>query len=89
MILDNLRVHHSNKVKAWLAEHADEIEVFDLPAYSPERNPDEDLNGDLKRPVHSEIPARSKAKMRRKTTSRLRSIQKRPAHGGPTSTTNS
>lgn len=80
VILDNLRVHHSKAVKAWLAEHGDAIEVFYLPAYSPERNPDEYLNGDLKRSVHGEIPARSEAEMRRKTTSRLRSIQKRPAH---------
>lgn len=27
LILDNLRVHHARKVKAWLAEHEDEIEV--------------------------------------------------------------
>jgi hypothetical protein len=28
LILDNLRVHHSKPVKAWLAEHTHEIEVF-------------------------------------------------------------
>ncbi|KDP88142.1 endonuclease DDE [Cupriavidus sp. SK-3] len=28
LILDNLRVHHSKPVKAWLAEHKHEIEVF-------------------------------------------------------------
>jgi transposase len=28
LILDNLRVHHSKPVKAWLAEHKDQIEVF-------------------------------------------------------------
>ena len=39
LILDNLRVHHSKPVKAWLAEHIDEIEVFYLPSYSPELNP--------------------------------------------------
>lgn len=80
VILDNLRVHHSKAVKAWLADNAEAIEVFYLPAYSPERNPDEYLNGDLKRSVHGEIPARTEAEMQRKTTSRLRSIQKRPAH---------
>ena len=35
LILDNLRVHHARKVKAWLAEHKAEIEVFYLPSYSP------------------------------------------------------
>ena len=28
LILDNLRMHHAKQVKAWLAEHADAIEVF-------------------------------------------------------------
>jgi transposase len=39
LILDNLRVHHAKQVKAWLAEHAQAIEVFYLPSYSPELNP--------------------------------------------------
>lgn len=41
LILDKLRVHHAKQVKAWLAEHVDAIEVFYLPSYSPELNPDE------------------------------------------------
>ena len=28
LILDSLRVHHAKPVKAWLAEHADAIEIF-------------------------------------------------------------
>ena len=56
LILDNLRVHHAKVFKAWLAEHEDEIEVFYLPSYSPELNPDEYLNCDLKAGVHSGKP---------------------------------
>lgn len=41
VILDNLRVHHSQKVTAWVANHNDAIEVFYRPSYSPERHPDE------------------------------------------------
>lgn len=48
LILDNLRVHHAKKVKAWVEEHADQIELHYLPAYSPDLNPDEYLNNDLK-----------------------------------------
>jgi transposase len=44
LILDNLRVHHSKPVKAWLEKHKEKIEVFYLPSYSPELNPDERLN---------------------------------------------
>lgn len=48
LILDNLRTHHSKKVKEWVEENKDRIEVFYLPSYSPEKNPDEYLNCDLK-----------------------------------------
>lgn len=48
MILDKLRVHHSKPVKAWVAERQDKIELFYLPSYSPELNPEERLNADLK-----------------------------------------
>lgn len=41
LILENLRVHHSRPVKAWLAEHKREIGVFHLPSYSPELDPNE------------------------------------------------
>lgn len=78
LILDNLRVHHARKVKAWLAEHEDEIEVFYLPAYSPELNPDEYLNCDLKAGVHSGQPARNKKELKSKAMSHLRKLQKLP-----------
>jgi len=47
LILDNLKVHHSHLVRDWLKDHKTEIEVFFLPSYSPELNPDEYLNCDL------------------------------------------
>ena len=43
LILDNLRVHRSRVVKAWLEENKAKIEVFYLPSYSPQLNPDERL----------------------------------------------
>ena len=47
-MFDNLRVHHGKLVKAWLAEKRERIEVFYLPSYSPQVNPDKRLNADLK-----------------------------------------
>lgn len=79
LILDNLRVHHAKVVKAWLAEHQNEIEVFYLPAYSPELNPDEYLNCDLKAGVHGGTPARDKNQLKAKAMAHLRKIQKLPA----------
>jgi transposase len=36
LIVDNLKVHHSDIVRDWLKEHEGEIEIFFLPSYSPE-----------------------------------------------------
>jgi transposase len=48
LIVDRLRAHRTPAVQAWLVAHRDRIEVFELPRYSPELNPDEYLNNDLK-----------------------------------------
>jgi len=79
LILDNLRVHHARVFKEWLSEHDAEIEVFYLPSYSPELNPDEYLNCDLKAGVHSGKPARDKPSLKKKVVSHMRMLQKRPA----------
>ena len=79
LILDNLRVHHAKVFKAWLAKHGDEIAVFYLPSYSPELNPDEYLNCDVKAGVHSGKPARTKDQLKKKVKSHMRMLQKKPA----------
>ena len=48
LIADRLKAHDAQAVEAWVAEHHDQIELFYLPRYSPELNPDEYLNNDLK-----------------------------------------
>ncbi len=78
LVLDNLRVHHARVFKAWLSEHGDQIEVFYLPSYSPELNPDEYLNCDLKAGVHSGKPARNKPQLKSKAISHMRMLQKKP-----------
>src|SRR5262249_39353659 len=53
LILDNLKVHDSAAVKAWVAARADRIELIPLPKYTPERNPAEYLNNDVKEEVNA------------------------------------
>ncbi|MBU1114401.1 MAG: IS630 family transposase, partial [Bacteroidetes bacterium] len=48
LIIDNLKVHHSKIVKTWVYKNQRTIELFFLSSYSPEKNPDEYLNCDLK-----------------------------------------
>jgi transposase len=52
LIADRLQAHKTPEVEAWLADHQAQIEVFYLPAYSPELNPVEYLNNDMKQTVN-------------------------------------
>ena len=78
LILDRLRVHRAHAVQDWLAEHATQIEVFYLPAYSPELNPDEGVNGDLKQAVTRQPLARSRPELKRSVISHMRRLSKSP-----------
>ena len=78
LILDNLRIHHAKKVHLWLEKHKDEIEVFFLPAYSPECNPDEYPNSDLKREVGTRPMPRSQQDIVSNIRSRMRLLQLNP-----------
>lgn len=52
LIADRLQAHQTPEVEAWLEEHHEQMEVFYLPTYAPERNPVEYLNDDLKGAVN-------------------------------------
>ncbi len=78
LILDNLRVHHAKLVRAWLDKHATRIEVFYLPSYSPELNPDECLNADLKKAITSKPPMRAKGQLKNHAMSHLKKLSKSP-----------
>ena len=80
VILDNLQVHRGHVVRDWVRDHADAIELFYLPSYSPQLNPDEYLNNALKARVHRHPPARSARVLHQQMLSALRSIQRRIHH---------
>jgi len=48
LIIDGHPVHRARKIKQWQKENARRIRIFFLPGYSPELNPDEMLNNDVK-----------------------------------------
>lgn len=78
LILDNLRVHHSQPVKAWVAERTGRIELFYLPSYSPELNPEERLNADLKQAMGKRVPVRTKAKLRDAANDHMAMLERSP-----------
>jgi len=78
LVLDNLRVHHAKKVMAWVEKHKEEIELFYLPPYAPEYNPDELLNSDLKRGISKKPSPRSDEELEHNVRSHLKTVQLRP-----------
>lgn len=75
LILDNLKVHHAKKVTGWLEKHKEQIKVFYLPPYSPEYNPDELINSDLKRGVGAKASPRSEKELEHLVRSHLKKLQ--------------
>lgn len=79
LIVDNLRVHRAKAVTAWAAEHRHVIELFYLPPYAPDTNPDEFLNNDLKQAIAKRRTPRTKAALRDEVEAHMRDLQRRPA----------
>ena len=48
LIVDGHPVHHARRVTHWVTAHHDQIRLVFLPGYSPDLNPDEFLNHDVK-----------------------------------------
>ncbi len=78
LVLDNLRVHHSKKVTEWLKKHHNEIQLFYLPPYAPEYNPDELLNSDVKRGVGRRSMPRTEKDLEHNVRSHMKALQIRP-----------
>ena len=78
LILDNLRVHHGKIVKAWVGQRKHEIELFYLPSYSPQLNPEERLNADLEQEMGKRVPVRTKAKLREAANEHMAMLDRTP-----------
>ena len=75
LIVDNLRVHHAIKVRKWIDKHKDKIEIFFLPPYSPEHNPDEYLNHDVKAHLRKKPMPHSDRELKSGLRSYMRQLQ--------------
>ncbi len=78
LILDNLRVHHSKLVKAWEEQHKDRVSLYYLPSYSPEMNPDEYLNCDLKYGISQKASPRTEKDLKGNVRSHMKMLQNKP-----------
>jgi len=78
LVLDNLGVQRCAPVKKWLDRHRKQIEVFYLPSYAPELNPDERLNGDLKQDIEKKVPRRTKDRLHAVVSEHMQCLEKSP-----------
>lgn len=78
LIVDNLKVHHAYIVRDWLEERSEEIELFFLPRYSPELNPDEYLNCDVKGNANAKKMPRSKSELKENLSCHMKLLKKSP-----------
>ncbi|MFI1419138.1 IS630 family transposase [Streptomyces sp. NPDC020731] len=63
LVVDGHSAHRSRKVRDWLAAHSDDVELHFLPPYSPELNPDEPVNADLKHNLPKQHRAHDQAEL--------------------------
>ena len=78
LILDRHPVHVSVKVKKWVKKKEDRLRLFFLPGYSPELNPDEKLNQDVKSNSVGRRRAHNQGELVQNVRSYLYSRQRRP-----------
>jgi transposase len=78
LIVDGHPVHHAKLVSAWVGRHAERIELHFLPGYSPELNPVELLNHDVKANAAGRRRPRSAGELRGELHGYLRRRQRQP-----------
>ena len=78
IIEDNARPHIAKLVKEFVISNKKRIAIYNIPAYSPELNPDEEVWNYLKNVKLKDHQARSKEEFRTLTESKMKSIQRKP-----------
>ncbi|WP_406631928.1 IS630 family transposase [Amycolatopsis sp. WGS_07] len=78
LVVDGHPSHRAKRLKAWLAERTERIEMHFLPPYSPELNPVELLNGDLKHHVTATRSPRDQQALAADARTHLRRRQNQP-----------
>src|SRR3954462_7608291 len=79
LIVDHLSVPEATVVNEWLADKKERIEVFSLPKYASERNPDEYLNCDVKANINADGLAKDREELTGKLRRFMQKLAKLPA----------
>lgn len=79
LLLDRHPVHRAAEVARWVAQRPDRLRLFFLPSYSPDLNPDEFLNNDVKANALGRRRPRDDHEMIASVRAYLWSTQRQPA----------
>ena len=79
LIIDGHPVHRAKGVRNWIAAQQGRVEIFFLPAYRPDLNPDEFLNHDTKANAVGRQRPRHQKQLMAKVRSHLRNRQNTPS----------
>ena len=77
LIVDGHPTHKAKLIKSFLEKHSEQIELFFLPPYSPELNPDELVWAHLKKNIGRRV-SQTKEELKANAYRHLQSIQKLP-----------
>jgi transposase len=80
LIVDRLKAHGKGTVTEWVEAHKDRIEVIAMPARTPELNPDEYLNNDLKGNVNEAGLPANEGELRSRMQRFMRRLLSAPEH---------
>ena len=78
LIVDGHPSHRSKLVREWVAKHAERIELHFLPTYSPQLNPVELLNHDVKANAVGRKRARSLTQLKENVTEYMNGREQQP-----------
>jgi transposase len=78
LVLDNAKTHHSKILNEWVEKNKKRVSLFYLPPYSPDLNPDEHVNADVKYGVGSKTPKRTKEGLREATEEHMNMLRNTP-----------
>ena len=76
--MDNAKIHHGKLLSGWAEENKKRVALFYLLPYSPDLNPNERVNADIKYGVGSKTPKRTKESLRAAAEEHMNMLRKMP-----------
>jgi transposase len=77
LVADRAKYHTSHETALWLMDHKDRIELFFLPPYSPDLNPDEWVWENVKHDnIYRVVPTASRSSLRNREPGAPRALEK-------------